>query len=197
MKTRGPNPNPTAQAQSKRCLPLFTKTQNLIENALFRAPIFSGFCHLFRVFSQKMFKGVQGTPQSVKKTSKWSPQVARMAPRGAKLEPQSPPKYQKDAQMYPKGQKCGHRCHNEAPGQPQCQKRHQEATQSGTKAPGKTPGCQKTRTNHPRPGARRRRRRSGRGLEGRAHQAASRRPRSGAEAGVRGTSNKCFVLVGN
>ena len=32
VKTRGPNPNPTAQAQSKRCLPLSTKTQNIIEN---------------------------------------------------------------------------------------------------------------------------------------------------------------------
>ena len=49
----------------------------------------------------------------------------------------------------------------------------------------------------PQPGARRRRRRSGRGLEGRAHQAASRSPRSGAEAGIRGTSNKSFVLVIN
>ena len=31
VKTRGPNPNPTTQAQSKRCLPLFTKTQKLIK----------------------------------------------------------------------------------------------------------------------------------------------------------------------
>ena len=31
VKTRGPNPNPTTQAQSKRCLPLFTKAQNLIK----------------------------------------------------------------------------------------------------------------------------------------------------------------------
>ena len=38
---------------------------------------------------------------------------------------------------------------------------------------------------------------SGRGLEGRAHQAACRRPRSGAEAGIRGTSHKSFVLVIN
>ena len=35
---------------------------------------------------------------------------------------------------------------------------------------------------------------SGRGLEGRAHQAACRRPRGGAEAENRGTSHKCFVL---
>ena len=33
MKTRGPNPNPTAQAQSKRCLPLSTKTQNIIRGS--------------------------------------------------------------------------------------------------------------------------------------------------------------------
>jgi hypothetical protein len=31
VKTRGPNPNPTTQAQSKRCLPLSTKTQNIIK----------------------------------------------------------------------------------------------------------------------------------------------------------------------
>ena len=31
MKTKGPNPNPTAQAQSKHCFPLSTKTQNIIE----------------------------------------------------------------------------------------------------------------------------------------------------------------------
>ena len=54
--------------------------------------------------------------------------------------------------------------------------RHHKALQSATKT-------KKTYTNRPRPGARRRRRRSGRGLEGRAHQAACRRPRSGAEAG--------------
>ena len=58
-----------------------------------------------------------------------------------------------------------------------------------------TPPTQQTSNpNIPRPGARRRRRRSGRGLEGRAHQAARRRPRSGAEAGIRGTNNKIFVL---
>ena len=34
---------------------------------------------------------------------------------------------------------------------------------------------------------------SGRGLEGRAHQAARRRPRSGAEAGIKVTSNQCLV----
>jgi hypothetical protein len=40
VKTRGPNPNPTAQAQSKRCLPLFTQTQNIIENVFISGPIF-------------------------------------------------------------------------------------------------------------------------------------------------------------
>ena len=38
---------------------------------------------------------------------------------------------------------------------------------------------------------------SGRGLEGRAHQAACRSPRSGAEAENRGTSSKGFVLILN
>ena len=122
MKTRGPNPNPTAQAQSKRCLALATKTQNTTENALLRAPIFSIVWYLFRAFSVKLSRGIQGTPRDVKTTSEWNPKVAQMAPRGAKLEPQGPPKYQKDTKMYPKVQKCRRRCHNEAPGHPQCQK---------------------------------------------------------------------------
>ena len=31
VQTRGPNPNPTTQAQSKRCLPLSTKSKNMMK----------------------------------------------------------------------------------------------------------------------------------------------------------------------
>ena len=116
-----------------------------------------------------------------------------MASRSAKLEPRSPPKYQKDTNMYSKFPKCRRDCHTRASRSLTMLQKHHQATQSGTYALGKSPRCKKTRTNRLRPGARRRRRRSGRGFEGRAHQAASRSPRSGAEAGIRGTSSKISV----
>ena len=49
LKTRGRNPNPTAQAQSKCCFPLSTKTQNIIEHVAVPASI---FC-VFLFFPQK------------------------------------------------------------------------------------------------------------------------------------------------
>jgi hypothetical protein len=67
VKTRGPNPNPTAQAQSKRCLPLFTQTQNIIENVFISGPIFYQFWYLFRNFCSKVAKRVQGSTQSGQK----------------------------------------------------------------------------------------------------------------------------------
>ena len=57
MKTRGPNPNPTAKAQSKCCLPLSTKTCNLIEIALLRAPTFRGGWYLFVIIPEKLLTG--------------------------------------------------------------------------------------------------------------------------------------------
>ena len=92
VTTRGPNPNPTAQAQSKRCLPLSTKTQKIIENALLRAPIFSVFRYLFRLFSSKLFAGIRGTPKSLEMTLKCYSKVPKMTSIGAKLEPRDPPK---------------------------------------------------------------------------------------------------------
>ena len=67
VKTRGPNPNPTAQAQSKRCLPLFTQTQNISENDSISGPIFYQFWYLFHDFCPKVAKRVQGSTQSVQK----------------------------------------------------------------------------------------------------------------------------------
>ena len=65
MKTRGPNPNPTAQAQSKRCLPLSTKTQNVIENVSILASILGAF---LEPFPQKWPEGSRAIPQSANKT---------------------------------------------------------------------------------------------------------------------------------
>ena len=205
LKTRGPNPNPTAQAQSKRCLPLSTKTQNIIDFVSILASILGVFLSIFHKSGTRgpgphpkvptrHHHGPQGypngapgcrneaprSPQSAQKTpnctpcvSKWTPKVPQWIPkatRSAKKKPQGPAKCHKDT----------HRC---------------QQAQLDTNALGKAPGYKKTQTNRPRPGARRRRRRSGRGLEGRAHQAACRSPRSGAEAENRGSSSKGFVLI--
>ena len=120
-----------------------------------------------------------------------------MVSRSPKLEPRSPPKYQKDTNMYSKFQKCRRDCHTRASRSLTMLQKHHQATQSGTYALGKSQRCKKTRTNRPRPGARRRRRRSGRGLEGRAHQAASRRPRSGAEASIEVQVTRSLFLNSN
>ena len=78
MKTRGPNPNPTAQAQSKRCLPLSTKTQNIIEDVSILAVILGAF---FKPFPQKWPEGSRATPQSAHKTPTWTPRVPKWSPR--------------------------------------------------------------------------------------------------------------------
>ena len=51
VKTRGSNPNPTAQAQSKCCLPLFTKIQNIIKILPTGLPNPMLFWYVFQAFS--------------------------------------------------------------------------------------------------------------------------------------------------
>ena len=177
VKTRGQNPNPTAQAQSKRCLPLFTQTQNIIKILPAGLPNPMLFCYSFEPF-----------PHWCPQDTNMDPKGTQMEPKGAEMKPQGLPKVPKSLPTIPHVCQNGSpRYHNGAKRPPRIPKRHHKALQSGTKT-------QKTCTNRPRPGARRRRRRSGRGLEGRAHQAACRSPRSGAEAENRGTSSKGFVL---
>ena len=65
-----------------------------------------------------------------------------MAPRIAKLEPRSLPKYQKDTNMYSKFQKCRRDCHTRASRSLTMPKKHHQASQSGTYALGKTPKLQ-------------------------------------------------------
>ena len=109
VKTRGPYPNPTAQAQSKRCLPLFTQTQNIIENVFISGSIFyqSGYFLLF--VAPKLPKGSRARPKVVKSDEnrpqlgpsgpQGCPNGAQVGPRGTQMEPQAPPKYRK---TYPK-----------------------------------------------------------------------------------------------
>ena len=60
QKIRGLNINPLAPAQSKRTFAFSGKTQKIIGNASIPAPFFASFLHLFRDFSGKAEKEVQG-----------------------------------------------------------------------------------------------------------------------------------------
>ena len=124
VKTRGPNPNPTAPAQSKRCLSRFAKTQNIIKilSAGLLNPML--FWYFFRAFSllvparhqhgpQGYPNGVQGcrnevprSPQSAAKPPNYTPCASKLKPRvpqwsqkatqSAKETPQGPAKCYKD-----------------------------------------------------------------------------------------------------
>ena len=136
-----------------------------------------------------MARGVQGHTPKCPQDANMDPKGTQIEPKGAQMKPQGLPKVAKRRPTIPHVCQNGSpRSHNGAPGPPKVPTRHHMALQSTTKT-------KKTYTNRPRPGARRRRRRSGRGLEGRAHQAACRNPRSGAEAENRSSSNKGFVLI--
>ena len=202
MKTRGPNPNPTAQAQSKRCLPLSTKTQNIIKILPAGLPQSDYFGWLFEAFSTKVARGVQGHTPKCPQDTNMDPKSTQMEPKGAAMKPQGLPKVPKSLPTVPHVCQNGSpRCHNGAPRPPKVPKRHHKALQSATKTPkevlfslGKTQGAKKhVQTARGRvlaeggvdPAA-------GRGTT---HQAACRRPRSGAEAENRGSSNKGFVLI--
>ena len=149
VKTRSPIPNPTVQAQSKHCLSLFTKTQNIIKILPAGLPNPMLFWYLFRGFSTQVFKGFGNTPQSAKKTQNLSPTGAKMAPRSVKLEPRSPPKYQKDTNMYSKFPKSRRECHTRASRSLTMLQKHHQATQS---ALGKTPRCKKNTYQPPAAG---------------------------------------------
>ena len=60
QKIRGLNLNPLAPAQSKRIFALSGKPQKIMRNASALASFFAFFWRLFRNFSGKAEKGVQG-----------------------------------------------------------------------------------------------------------------------------------------
>ena len=60
QKIKGLNLNPLAPAQSKRTFAFSGKTQKIIGNASILASFFASFLALFRNFSEKAEKGVQG-----------------------------------------------------------------------------------------------------------------------------------------
>ena len=129
VKTRGPNPNPTTQAQSKRCLPLSTKTQNIIKilPAWLPNPII--FRAFLEPFLQVWLEGSRATPQSAHKTPTWTPRVP-MEPKGAEMKPQGLPKVPKSLPTMPHVCQNGSpRCHNGAPRPPKVPTRLHKALQ--------------------------------------------------------------------
>ena len=103
LKTRGPNPNPTAQAQSKRCLPLSTKPPNIIETVSILASILGAF---FLAFSTKVARWVQSNTQKCPQDTTMDPKGTQMEPQGAEMKPQGLPKVAKRLQTAP------HACQN-------------------------------------------------------------------------------------
>ena len=145
----------SAQAQSKRCFPLSTKTQNSIKKMCILAPIFRYFWYLFHAFSPKCPKGSRATPQSAKSKPKWSARVPTWSPRVAKWKPRGPPKCQKNTKVYPKCAKL------EAQGATQTHKHTNPQARKHTNHTDKHIHTQASnfKPKVPRPGARRRRRR--------------------------------------
>ena len=93
QKIRGLNLNPLAPAQSKRTFAFSGKTQKIMRNASISAPFFASFLHLFRDFSGKAEKQVQGPPPRPQKHVKMDLKGAKTEPKNQQSTPQGPTKY--------------------------------------------------------------------------------------------------------
>ena len=172
VKTRGPNPNPTAPARSKRCLPVSTKTHNIMKIFPAGLPNSVFFDTFFEFFRGRCLKDPRPCPKVQKRHQHGGPRVPKWRPGMPNWSPEVPRSTKRTSTCAPNSKNVGAGATMELQSHPQCQK--------DTTSPPKVvlmhwlrpQGDTKTCTNRPRPGARRRRRRSGRGLEGRAHQAA-------------------------
>ena len=145
----------------------------------FLVPFSINFGTFFVTFGPKLPKGSRARPKVVKSDEN-RPQVgpsgAQGCPNGAQVGPREPkwsPKLSQNTGKHIQS-------HFKVP------LGLQNVPQSVFEVKAASSGFEIQAKSLPRPGARRRRRRSGRGLEGRAHQAARRSPRSGAEAGDQG-----------
>ena len=98
VKTSGPNPNPTAQAQSKRCFPLSTETQNIIEFVLILTSILGAF---FEHFHKSGSRG-PGPHPKVPTRHQHEPQGYPNGAQGCRNEaPRSPQSAQKPPNYTP------------------------------------------------------------------------------------------------
>ena len=93
QKIRGLNLNPLAPAQSKRTFAVSRKTPKIIGNASISAPFFASFLHLFRDFSGKAEKQVQGPSPGPQKHVKMDLKGAKTEPKNQQSTPQGPTKY--------------------------------------------------------------------------------------------------------
>ena len=93
-ENKRPQPQSACAGSLQTLVGTLNKTSQNHENTPRRAPQSAVFWYIFRTFSLKVFQGFGAAPQSAKKTQTRSPTEATMAPRSAKLEPRSPPKYQ-------------------------------------------------------------------------------------------------------
>ena len=91
QKIRGLNLNPLAPARSKRTFAFSGKTPKIMRNASISAPFFASFLHLFRDFSGKAEKGVQGPAPGPIFFSKWTSRAPKRSPRISNLRPKVPP----------------------------------------------------------------------------------------------------------
>ena len=92
QKIRGLNLNPLAPAQSKRTFAFSVKTQKIMRNASISAPFFASFLHLFRDFSGKAEKQVQGPSPGPQKHVKMDLKGAKTEPKNQQSTPQGPTK---------------------------------------------------------------------------------------------------------
>ena len=93
QKIRGLNLNPLAPAQSKRTFAFSGKTQKIMRNASISASFFASFLHLFRDFSGKAEKHIQGPPPRPQKHVKMDFKGAKTEPENQQSTPQGPTKY--------------------------------------------------------------------------------------------------------
>ena len=150
------------------------------------------FDTFFDAFPGTCLKDSAPRPKVLKRHGNGAPQVPKWRAGVPNWSPEVPRSTKKTPTCTPNSPKVSATATLELQGHSQCPK-------NTTRPPMvlmhwvRAQGARKTRTNRPRPGARRRRRRSGRGLEGRAHQAARRSPMQGYEVQV----HKSVVLVIN
>ena len=143
VKTRGPNPNPTAQAQSKRCLPLSTKTQIIMKIPPAGLPNPMLFGTFFEAFPGQCLKDSGPRPKVLKRHENKVPRVPKWRPGVQNCSPEVPRSTKKTATCLPNSQKRRRKCDNGASRSCTMPQRHHEATHNGNYALGKTPGWKK------------------------------------------------------
>ena len=103
QKIRGLNLNPLAPAQSKRTFSFSGKIQKIIRNAAISAPFFASFLLLFRDFSGKAEKQVQGRSPGPQKHVKMDLKGAKTEPKKQQSTPQGPTKYKLPGRVLAEG----------------------------------------------------------------------------------------------